>query len=137
MSIPNPCISSALRAALLTAIRPRTFTFFTIASLAGTYMILKSRTVATKQQEKAAGDYSVTVDRSGMLPLIDMDEWRFCLCSYRTSIYHNFYFYIDRSSGPHWISKPEERRCIRQKTSLAFTLSCATFCRVLLGFEIY
>ena len=29
-------------------------------------MVLKSRTLAAKQQERAAGDYSVSVDRSGM-----------------------------------------------------------------------
>jgi hypothetical protein len=29
-------------------------------------MILKSKTLAVKQQDRASGDYSVTVDRSGM-----------------------------------------------------------------------
>ncbi|KAF2268836.1 hypothetical protein CC78DRAFT_575821 [Lojkania enalia] len=40
----------------------RNFFLLSIASLGGTYMILRSRTLTEKQREK--GDYSVTVDRS-------------------------------------------------------------------------
>ena len=47
--------------------RSRNLAFFSVISLGGTYMILKSRTLAAKQ-EKKAGDYSVSVDRSGALP---------------------------------------------------------------------
>ncbi|KAF2659157.1 hypothetical protein K491DRAFT_216418 [Lophiostoma macrostomum CBS 122681] len=48
---------------------PRNLAFFSVVSLGGTYAILKSRTLAAKQNEKAAGDYSVSVDRSGAFSL--------------------------------------------------------------------
>jgi hypothetical protein len=35
-------------------------------SLGGGFLMMKSRALAEQQGEKAAGDYSVTVDRSGM-----------------------------------------------------------------------
>ncbi|KAH7130387.1 hypothetical protein B0J11DRAFT_523076 [Dendryphion nanum] len=43
----------------------RNLLFVSALSLGGTYMILKSKTLAVKQQDKQNGDYSVTVDRSG------------------------------------------------------------------------
>jgi hypothetical protein len=42
---------------------PRNFALLSFFSLGGGYLMLKSRTLAVKQ--RAAGDYSVTVDRSG------------------------------------------------------------------------
>ncbi|KAF2703571.1 hypothetical protein K504DRAFT_392080 [Pleomassaria siparia CBS 279.74] len=45
--------------------RPRNLTFFSIFSLGGGYMMMKSRALETRQKERAAGDYSVSVDRSG------------------------------------------------------------------------
>ncbi|ORY16761.1 hypothetical protein BCR34DRAFT_475840 [Clohesyomyces aquaticus] len=47
--------------------RPRNFTIFSLFSFGGGYMMLKSRALAEKQKQRAAGDYSVTVDRSGEL----------------------------------------------------------------------
>ncbi|KAF2631160.1 hypothetical protein BU25DRAFT_407698 [Macroventuria anomochaeta] len=44
---------------------PRTFTLITAMSLGGGYLMIKSKSLAEKQRERAAGDYSVTVDRSG------------------------------------------------------------------------
>jgi hypothetical protein len=35
-------------------------------SLGGGFLMIKSRSLAEQQRERAAGDYSVTVDRSGM-----------------------------------------------------------------------
>ena len=46
--------------------RPRNLACLSIFSLAGSYLVLKSRTLATKQREN--GDFSVTVDRSGSQP---------------------------------------------------------------------
>jgi hypothetical protein len=46
--------------------RPRNLTFLSIFSLGGGYMMIKSRTLAARQKERQIGDYSVTVDRSGM-----------------------------------------------------------------------
>jgi hypothetical protein len=43
--------------------RPRNLAFFSLFSLGGGYLTLKSRALAVKQRE--TGDYSVTVDRSG------------------------------------------------------------------------
>jgi hypothetical protein len=43
----------------------RTFTLLTAMSLGG-FLMIKSRALAEQQRERAAGDYSVTVDRSGM-----------------------------------------------------------------------
>ncbi|OSS45019.1 hypothetical protein B5807_09134 [Epicoccum nigrum] len=43
----------------------RTFTLLTAMSLGGGFLMMKSRALAEQQGEKAAGDYSVTVDRSG------------------------------------------------------------------------
>jgi len=45
---------------------PRNVALLSFFSLGGGYLMLKSRTLAVKQ--RAAGDYSVTVDRSGALP---------------------------------------------------------------------
>jgi len=39
-------------------------------------MMLKSRTLAEKQRQRAIGDYSVTVDRSGMLLLMSLPSAR-------------------------------------------------------------
>jgi hypothetical protein len=52
----------------LTAFRysPRNVTLLSLFSFAGGYLTLKSRTLAEKQRIRANGDYSVTVDRSGM-----------------------------------------------------------------------
>jgi hypothetical protein len=36
-----------------------------LASLGSGYFILKSKALADKQRDRAAGDYTVTVDRSG------------------------------------------------------------------------
>ncbi|KAF2789558.1 hypothetical protein K505DRAFT_328144 [Melanomma pulvis-pyrius CBS 109.77] len=44
---------------------PRNLTFLSILSLSGGYIMVKSRTLAAKQKERAVGDYSVSVDRSG------------------------------------------------------------------------
>jgi hypothetical protein len=44
---------------------PRNITLFSLLSLGGGYFMIKSRTLAEKQRVRAAGDYSVTVDRSG------------------------------------------------------------------------
>ncbi|KAH7061971.1 hypothetical protein BKA63DRAFT_527175 [Paraphoma chrysanthemicola] len=44
---------------------PRNVTLFSLLSLGGGYFMIKSRTLAEKQRNRAAGDYSVTVDRSG------------------------------------------------------------------------
>ncbi|KAF2241073.1 hypothetical protein BU26DRAFT_525600 [Trematosphaeria pertusa] len=44
---------------------PRNFAIFSFLSLGGGYMMLKSRALAAKQRERAVGDYSVSVDRSG------------------------------------------------------------------------
>ncbi|KAJ4990283.1 hypothetical protein SVAN01_04165 [Stagonosporopsis vannaccii] len=44
---------------------PRTFTLITAMSLGGGYLLIKSRSLAEQQRERVAGDYSVTVDRSG------------------------------------------------------------------------
>ncbi|XPS76957.1 hypothetical protein M3J09_008999 [Ascochyta lentis] len=44
---------------------PRTFTLITAVSLGGGYLMIKSRSLAEKQRDRVAGDYSVTVDRSG------------------------------------------------------------------------
>ncbi|PSN62319.1 hypothetical protein BS50DRAFT_638855 [Corynespora cassiicola Philippines] len=41
----------------------RNLAFFSVLSLGGGYMVIKSRALAVKQRE--TGDYSVTVDRSG------------------------------------------------------------------------
>ncbi|KAF2271349.1 uncharacterized protein EI97DRAFT_437938 [Westerdykella ornata] len=35
------------------------------ASLGGSYLLLRSRLVPAKQKERPAGDFSVSVDRSG------------------------------------------------------------------------
>ncbi|KAF2467660.1 uncharacterized protein BDR25DRAFT_305427 [Lindgomyces ingoldianus] len=43
----------------------RSLTLFSVLSLGGGYIMLKSRVLASKQKERAAGDYSVSVDRSG------------------------------------------------------------------------
>ncbi|KAF2121090.1 hypothetical protein BDV96DRAFT_484403, partial [Lophiotrema nucula] len=43
----------------------RNFALLSAVSLGSGYMVLKSRTLAQKQKERAAGDYSVSVDRSG------------------------------------------------------------------------
>ncbi|KAL5385708.1 hypothetical protein DPSP01_004493 [Paraphaeosphaeria sporulosa] len=42
---------------------PRNLAFFSMFSLGGGYLTMKSRALAVKQRER--GDYSVTVDRSG------------------------------------------------------------------------
>lgn len=47
--------------------RPRNLAFFSMLSLGGGYLMIKSRTLAAKQRERAVGDFSVSVDRSGML----------------------------------------------------------------------
>ncbi|KAF1362886.1 hypothetical protein EJ07DRAFT_58520, partial [Lizonia empirigonia] len=44
---------------------PRTFTLITAMSLGGGYLMVKSRSLSEKQSDRLAGDYSVTVDRSG------------------------------------------------------------------------
>ncbi|KAF2010076.1 hypothetical protein BU24DRAFT_428112 [Aaosphaeria arxii CBS 175.79] len=44
---------------------PRNLALLSVISLGGTYMILKSKTLAVKQDNRTAGDYSVSVDRSG------------------------------------------------------------------------
>ena len=44
----------------------RTFTLLTAMSLGGGFLMIKSRALAEQQRERAAGDYSVAVDRSGM-----------------------------------------------------------------------
>jgi hypothetical protein len=44
----------------------RTLTLLTAMSLGGGFLMIKSRSLAEQQRERAAGDYSVTVDRSGM-----------------------------------------------------------------------
>ncbi|KAF1919557.1 hypothetical protein BDU57DRAFT_144313 [Ampelomyces quisqualis] len=55
--------------------RPRNVSLISLFSLGGGYLMLKSRTFAEKQ--KAAGDYSVPVDRSGtsviVAPLLPVD----------------------------------------------------------------
>ncbi|KAH7350346.1 hypothetical protein BKA66DRAFT_431208 [Pyrenochaeta sp. MPI-SDFR-AT-0127] len=45
--------------------RPRNFTLISVLTLGSGYFIVKSRILADKQRERAAGDYSVSVDRSG------------------------------------------------------------------------
>ncbi|KAB2101891.1 hypothetical protein AG0111_0g10008 [Alternaria gaisen] len=40
-------------------------TLISLASLGSGYFILKSKALADKQRDRAAGDYTVTVDRSG------------------------------------------------------------------------
>ncbi|KAF2871727.1 hypothetical protein BDV95DRAFT_493928 [Massariosphaeria phaeospora] len=46
--------------------RTRNIALFSVVSLGGGYMMLKSKTLAEKQRERATGDFSVSVDRSGM-----------------------------------------------------------------------
>ena len=43
----------------------RNVAIFSLMSLGGSYLIMKSRTLAEKKRERAVGDYSVSVDRSG------------------------------------------------------------------------
>ncbi|KAF1944403.1 hypothetical protein EJ02DRAFT_420475 [Clathrospora elynae] len=43
----------------------RNFAIFSLFSLGGGYFMVKSRTLAEKKRAREAGDYSVTVDRSG------------------------------------------------------------------------
>ncbi|KAF2750481.1 hypothetical protein M011DRAFT_244017 [Sporormia fimetaria CBS 119925] len=43
---------------------PRTLSMMSCAVLGGTYLMVKSRAVAVKRRQRAAGDYSVDVDRS-------------------------------------------------------------------------
>ncbi|OCL14397.1 hypothetical protein AOQ84DRAFT_351525 [Glonium stellatum] len=43
----------------------RNIAIFSLLSLGGSYFIIKSRTLAEKKRERAVGDYSVSVDRSG------------------------------------------------------------------------
>jgi hypothetical protein len=50
---------------MLTACSPRNMTLVSLASLGSGYFILKSKALADKQRDRAAGDYTVTVDRSG------------------------------------------------------------------------
>ena len=49
--------------------RSRNITLFSLATLASGFFMMKARTRSLAEHKKAAGDYSVTVDRSGMLPL--------------------------------------------------------------------
>ncbi|KAF2690467.1 hypothetical protein K458DRAFT_413251 [Lentithecium fluviatile CBS 122367] len=44
---------------------PRNLALFSVFSLGGGYMMVKSRALAEKQRQRAVGDYSVSVDRSG------------------------------------------------------------------------
>ncbi|KAF1948887.1 hypothetical protein CC80DRAFT_223631 [Byssothecium circinans] len=44
---------------------PRNLALFSLLSLGGGYGIVKTRTLAEKRRERASGDYSVSVDRSG------------------------------------------------------------------------
>ncbi|KAF2829489.1 hypothetical protein CC86DRAFT_368495 [Ophiobolus disseminans] len=44
-------------------ITPRNVSLFSLVALSGGYFMVKGRTLAEKQ--RAVGDYSVTVDRSG------------------------------------------------------------------------
>ncbi|CAA9965004.1 hypothetical protein CFE70_007951 [Pyrenophora teres f. teres 0-1] len=46
----------------------RNMTLFSIAALGTGYFTIKSKTLAEKQQVRPAGDYAVTVDRSGTFP---------------------------------------------------------------------
>ena len=55
--------------------RPRNLTFLSIISLGSGYMMLKSRTLAVKQKERAIGDYSVSVDRSGTWMILVVYSW--------------------------------------------------------------
>ncbi|CAI6342118.1 unnamed protein product [Periconia digitata] len=58
---------------------PRGFAFLSAFSFAGGYMALKSR--AMSQRQRDVGDYSVTVDRSGMslrLPHLPPVSWSVC-----------------------------------------------------------
>ncbi|EDU42173.1 hypothetical protein PtrSN002B_007904 [Pyrenophora tritici-repentis] len=43
----------------------RNMTLFSIAALGTGYFTIRSKTLAEKQQVRPAGDYAVTVDRSG------------------------------------------------------------------------
>ncbi|OCK93037.1 uncharacterized protein K441DRAFT_567913 [Cenococcum geophilum 1.58] len=43
----------------------RNIAILSLMSLGGSYFIMKSRTLAEKKRERAVGDYSVSVDRSG------------------------------------------------------------------------
>jgi len=43
----------------------RNMTLFSIAALGSGYFSIKSKTLAEKQRVRPAGDYAVTVDRSG------------------------------------------------------------------------
>jgi hypothetical protein len=52
---------------MLTTGSPRSMTLISLASLGSGYFIVKSRALADKQRDRAAGDYTVTVDRSGMI----------------------------------------------------------------------
>jgi hypothetical protein len=45
--------------------RTRNVALLSIFSLSGGYMMVKSRALAERQRQRAQGDYSVTVDRSG------------------------------------------------------------------------
>lgn len=48
----------------------RNITLLSVLTLGSGYFIVKSKTLADKQRERAAGDYSVSVDRSGTSVLI-------------------------------------------------------------------
>ncbi|KAF1841221.1 uncharacterized protein K460DRAFT_371232 [Cucurbitaria berberidis CBS 394.84] len=44
---------------------PRNLTLFSLFTLGSGYVAFKSKTLADKRRERAIGDYSVSVDRSG------------------------------------------------------------------------
>ncbi|KAF2494276.1 hypothetical protein BU16DRAFT_619420 [Lophium mytilinum] len=43
----------------------RNLAIFSVFTFGGSYILFKSRALAAKKQNKAIGDYSVSVDRSG------------------------------------------------------------------------
>lgn len=46
--------------------RSRNISLFSLATLGGGYFMMKARSGSLAEQKRANGDYSVTVDRSGM-----------------------------------------------------------------------
>lgn len=57
----------------------RNMALFSMAALGSGYFTIKSKTLAEKQKVRPAGDYAVTVDRSGMflhnLPAVELGPW--------------------------------------------------------------